>query len=117
VGARPTSITPASIHQNYRRLSKPTQARRAAKNSRYYLVRFKETYWRFAGFIFMMNETHDKILVPGSNPDPSSPDHAPIKSTTHARAGVTFGTMRWVLGISMIAVVIVFGAIWLSAHH
>jgi hypothetical protein len=64
----------------------------------------------------MMNETHDPNLVPGSNPDPASPDHAPIKSTTQARAGVTFGTMRWVLTISMAAVVLIFGAIWLSAR-
>jgi hypothetical protein len=64
----------------------------------------------------MTNETHDTMQVPGSNPDPASPDHAPVKSTTHARAGVTFGTMRWVLTISMMAVVIVFGVLWLTAR-
>jgi hypothetical protein len=63
------------------------------------------------------NETHDPILVPGSHPDPASSNHAPVKSTTHARAGVTFGTMRWVLTISMIAVVVVLGIVWLSANH
>jgi hypothetical protein len=64
----------------------------------------------------MMTEPHDPNLVPGANPDPASPDHAPIKSTTQARAGVTFGTMRWVLTISMVAVVVVFGVLWLSAR-
>lgn len=64
----------------------------------------------------MMNEPHDPVLVPGSNPDPASPDHAPVKSTTDARAGVTFGTMRWVLAISIAAVVVVFGLVWLGTH-
>jgi hypothetical protein len=39
-----------------------------------------------------------------------------VKSTTDARAGVTFGTMRWVLAISMAAVVILFGLAWLGTH-
>jgi hypothetical protein len=39
-----------------------------------------------------------------------------VKSTTDARAGVTFGTMRWVLAISMVAVVIVLGLAWLSTR-
>ena len=57
-------------------------------------------------------------LVPGAHPDPASPDHAPIKSTTQARAGVTFGTMRWVLAISLVAVVVVFAAVWaMTAQH
>ena len=64
----------------------------------------------------MMNQRQDPAGVPGSNPDPASPDHAPVKSTTDARAGVTFGTMRWVLTISVIAVVIVFGLAWLGTH-
>jgi hypothetical protein len=57
----------------------------------------------------MMNPTHDPAQVPGSDPNPASPDHAPVKSTTETRSGVTFGTMRWVLTISIIAVVIIFG--------
>jgi hypothetical protein len=65
------------------------------------------------GSIIMTDQIHEP-QVPGSNPNPASPDHAPIKSTTHARSGVTFGTMRWVLGISIIAVVIVFAGIWLG---
>jgi hypothetical protein len=68
------------------------------------------------GFIDMTNEPHDPVLVRGANPDPASPDHAPVKSTTQARAGVTFGTMRWVLGISIVAVVVVLGLVWLSTH-
>jgi hypothetical protein len=67
-------------------------------------------------FISMMDETHDPVVTPGS-PDPASPHHAPVKSTTQARAGVTFGTMRWVLTISMVAVALVFGILWLSASH
>ena len=39
----------------------------------------------------MMNNTPDEPLVPGAHPDPASPHHATIKSTTQARAGVTFG--------------------------
>jgi hypothetical protein len=66
----------------------------------------------------MMTETPDEPLVPGAHPDPASPNHAPIKSTTQARAGVTFGTMRWVLAISLIAVVIVLAALWaITAQH
>ena len=47
----------------------------------------------------MMNQRPNQAEVAGSNPDPASPDHAPVKSTTDARAGVTFGTMRWVLAL------------------
>jgi len=65
----------------------------------------------------MTNQGHDPAQVPGSNPDSASPDHAPVKSTDEARAGVTFGTMRWVLAISVIAVVIVFGMAWLVGTH
>ena len=68
------------------------------------------------GSIVMTNQTHEP-QVPGSNPNPASPDHAPIKSTTDARSGVTLGTMRWVLGISIVAVVIVFAGIWLGIRH
>jgi hypothetical protein len=64
----------------------------------------------------MMKDTQDPIQVAGSNPDPASPNHAPVKSATQARAGVTFGTMRWVLAISMAAVIVVFLVIWLSAN-
>jgi hypothetical protein len=77
---------------------------------------FRETSGRFMGFIGMTHESQDPVLVPGSNPDPASSDHAPVKSTTDARAGVTFGTMRWVLAISIAAVVIVFGLVWLGTH-
>jgi hypothetical protein len=77
---------------------------------------FRETSGGFMGFFDMTNETQDPILVRGSSPDPASPDHAPVKSTTQARAGVTFGTMRWVLAISIAAVVIVFGLVWLGTH-
>jgi hypothetical protein len=44
--------------------------------------------------------------------DPASPNHAPIKTTVEARGGVTLGRMRWVLGISLVAVVIVFILVW-----
>jgi hypothetical protein len=64
----------------------------------------------------MMNQRHDPAQAPGSNPDPASSDHAPVKSTTDARAGVTFGTMRWVLTISLVAVVVIFGLAWLGMH-
>jgi hypothetical protein len=65
----------------------------------------------------MTNEIQDPVLVPGSDPDPASPNHAPVKSTTQARSGVTFGTMRWVLAISIVAVAIVLSVIWLNARH
>ena len=63
--------------------------------------------------LIMTNQTNDPHVA-GSNPDPASSRHAPIKSATDARAGVTLGTMRWVLGISIAAVVVVFAGIWLS---
>ena len=53
----------------------------------------------------------------GSNPDPASPDHAPVKSTTEARSGVTFGTIRWVLTISLTAGILVFGLAWVATHY
>jgi hypothetical protein len=80
-------------------------------------ARFTETSRLFAGFVSMMNENPDPKFVPGSNPDPASSHHAPIKSANDARSGVMFGTMRWVLTISMVAVVIVFGVLWLSSQH
>jgi hypothetical protein len=53
-------------------------------------------------------------IEPSSLPssDPASQDHAPIKSTTQARAGVSLGHMRWVLAISLAAVVVVFVILW-----
>jgi hypothetical protein len=68
------------------------------------------------GSIIMTKQTHEPQVL-GSNPNPDSPDHAPIKSTIDARSGITLGTMRWVLGISIIAVVIVFAGIWLGIRH
>jgi hypothetical protein len=77
-----------------------------------------ETSPRFGRFVFMMTENPDpRPAVPGSNPDPASSHHAPIKSANDARSGVMFGTMRWVLTISMVAVVVVFGVLWLSTQH
>lgn len=72
----------------------------------------KKHHSGFAGYPNMMNDANNEPLVPGSNPDPASPNHAPIKSTTDARAGVTFGTMRWVLAISLVAVAIVLLSLW-----
>ena len=63
-----------------------------------------------------MNQRPNPADVRGYDPDPASPDHAPVKSTTEARAGITFGTMRWVLAISLIAVIIVFGVAWFAMH-
>ncbi len=60
-----------------------------------------------------MNKKYDPGLVPGSDPDPASPDHAPILSATAARGGVTFGRMRWVLGLSVAGVAVAFLVIWL----
>jgi hypothetical protein len=63
-------------------------------------------------FLAMMNTTHDPIQVPGSNPNPASPNHAPVKSTTEARAGVTLGRMRWVLAVSITLVVLALIIVW-----
>jgi hypothetical protein len=63
----------------------------------------------------MPTQDPEPSSIPAS--DPASPDHAPIKTTTDARGGVTLGRMRWVLAASLAAVVIVFLVIWaLSAH-
>jgi hypothetical protein len=58
----------------------------------------------------MPTQTPDQSPLPTS--DPASPDHAPIKSTTQARGGVMLGRMRWVLAISLAAVVVVFAVVW-----
>ncbi len=63
-------------------------------------------------FLVMMNTTHDPIQVAGSNPNPASPHHAPVKSTTEARAGVTLGHMRWVLAVSITLVVLALIIVW-----
>jgi hypothetical protein len=99
------------VRLNYPRPGDTTQAGNSAKNS-HGQSRFRKHSGDIAGFINMMNKPQEDTLAPGANPDPASPDHATVKSTTHARAGVTFGTMRWVLAISLIAVVVVFGALW-----
>jgi hypothetical protein len=65
--------------------------------------------------LFVMMRKQDDILVPGSNPDPASPDHAPVKSANDARGGETRGRMRRVLGISITAVALVFIVVWLVA--
>jgi hypothetical protein len=105
------------VHLNYPRPGDTTQAGNPAKNS-HGQFRFRKHSSGKVGFVNMMNKPQDDTLVPGANPDPASPNHATIKSTTHARAGVTFGTMRWVLAISLLAVVVVFGALWaVTAQH
>jgi hypothetical protein len=52
---------------------------------------------------------------PLPNTDPASPDHAPVKSTTEARGGVTLGRMRWVLAVSILGVAISFLIVWAVA--
>jgi hypothetical protein len=61
--------------------------------------------------------TEPKQTSPLPPSDPASPDHAPVKSTTDARAGITFGRMRWVLVISVVAVAVVLIAIWATASR
>jgi len=57
-------------------------------------------------------------LVPGANPDPASPDHAPVKSAIQARGAIIFGRMRWVLAISVMAAAIALLGVWaLGVHH
>jgi hypothetical protein len=64
------------------------------------------------------NSIQDSVLVPGANPDPASPDHAPVKSAIQARGGIVFGRMRWALAISVMAAAIVLLAVWaLGVHH
>jgi hypothetical protein len=75
-------------------------------------LRFGETSEALPCWNDIMNTIQDPNQVPGSNPDPASPHHAPIKTTTEARGGVAFGHMRWVLGISLTAVVMAFLVIW-----
>jgi hypothetical protein len=66
----------------------------------------------------MMNNPNRETLVPGADSDPASPNHAPVKSATEARAGVTFGTMRWVLTISLAVAAVVILALWaITAQH
>lgn len=66
----------------------------------------------------MANSIQFPVLLPGSNPDPASPDHAPVKSAVQARGGVIFGRMRWVLAISIMAAAVLLLAIWASdVHH
>jgi hypothetical protein len=60
----------------------------------------------------MMDNERDVSRAPGGNPDPASPDHAPIVGTTEARGAVTVGSMRWVLGVSLAAVIAVMLIIW-----
>ena len=60
----------------------------------------------------MMDTTQYERSAPGSDPDPGSPNHAPEKPTDEARAGVELGRMRWVLHISMAAVIVAFAAAW-----
>jgi hypothetical protein len=65
----------------------------------------------------MDTSIQDPVLVPGADPDPASPDHAPVKSAVQARGGVMFGRMRWVLAISIMATIVVLLAIWAPGSH
>ncbi len=58
----------------------------------------------------MATEYPERSSLPAS--DPASPDHAPIKSAVQARGGIILGRMRWVLAISLAAVVVVFVVVW-----
>jgi len=60
----------------------------------------------------MIDDTRDKTFVPGSDSDPASPHHAPIKPTDQARAGVELGRMRGVLTSSISLAVVGFLAVW-----
>ena len=59
----------------------------------------------------MINE--QEPLVRGANPDPASPNHAPLKTADQARSGVELGRMRWVPRISLALVVLALLAAWL----
>ena len=56
-------------------------------------------------------------IMPGSDPDPASPNHAPIKSATEARGGIMLGRMRWVLTLSLTAAVVVLLLVWATGGH
>jgi hypothetical protein len=56
-------------------------------------------------------------IRPGSDPDPASPHHAPVKTATEARSGVTLGRMRWVLYLSLAAIVVVLLIVWAVIRH
>ncbi len=46
--------------------------------------------------------------------DPSSAQRVPTKTTTEARQGVTGHKVRYVLGVSLAAVVILFAILWIA---
>jgi hypothetical protein len=48
------------------------------------------------------------LAMPEQQWDSDAPAERVVVSTTEARQGVTFGRMRWVLGTSLAAVVILF---------
>jgi hypothetical protein len=69
----------------------------------------------FTSSVDMMSNSNHEPLVPGADPNPASPDHAPIKSTIEARAAITLGTMRWVLIVSLAVVAVVLVVLWAIA--
>jgi hypothetical protein len=42
----------------------------------------------------------------------NSPEPRPVVSTTEARQGVTGHHVRYVLGVSVAAIVVIFGGLW-----
>ena len=61
----------------------------------------------------MADEPTHETLVRNADPDPASPDHAPVKTAEEARAGVETGRMRWVLHISVALAAVAFFVAWL----
>jgi hypothetical protein len=61
----------------------------------------------------MMEQQRDISRAPGGHPDPASPNHAPVVTTTEARSGVTFGTMRWVVILSILGGLAAIAVIWM----
>lgn len=65
-----------------------------------------------------MSDEPNEPLVRGADPDPASPQHAPVKTANEARGGIETGRIRWVLHISIALAVIAIAVAWLAtAHH
>jgi hypothetical protein len=78
---------------------------------------YRETFRRPAGFPAMAQKPNPEKLVPGSHPDPASPNHAPIKTAQDARSGIILGPMRWVLSISLAGVIVALLIVWFAVRR
>ena len=63
-----------------------------------------------------MNQSPNRAEAREPDPYLAPSDHGRSSPLTEAHAGVALGTMCWMLAISLVAVIVIFGVTWSVTH-